>query len=304
MIFDREPRGWLRADRGLLLVNVLIVCGTIALIFVSNHFYRGMSQDATLKANSFLTVEWRLLKAMKEQTDQLLQAKDREIAAISRQYRELLARNASETDLLRFEQTLARMEAERQDILSARYAATEGTQTEAKAAVEAIQATAAAQATASGQTASAGSAGTDTALSALLKNYVEDLQKQEETSETALSNAQAENARLQAEIDRLRASGTSPAGTFPTTAGVSDSDALALLKARQAALESEKVTLSLNDVKTRTLLRAIVRNPAVRSEYPTLSNDLDGFFDVYGASERFKGKTEAYGEMVKALGGE
>lgn len=95
-----------------------------------------------------------------------------------------------------------------------------------------------------------------------------------------------------------------PAPSLPPeqAAPTLDLDAvLAALQRGRSALTSDDPALSLEDIKTRSLLRAIVRTPAIRSEYPSLAAALDRYFELYGAAERRKGEAVAYDEAIAAM---
>ncbi len=60
----------------------------------------------------------------------------------------------------------------------------------------------------------------------------------------------------------------------------------------------------IEDIKTRSLLRAIVSSPEIRNEYPGLLEDLDRYFTVYGRQEWLTGQKDAFrfmAETIKAL---
>jgi len=62
--------------------------------------------------------------------------------------------------------------------------------------------------------------------------------------------------------------------------------------------------MSFADIKTRSLVRAIVSSSAVSATYPDLLQSLDHYFEVYGQQERLRGQLDAYAaimESVKAM---
>ena len=52
---------------------------------------------------------------------------------------------------------------------------------------------------------------------------------------------------------------------------------------------------------TRTLLRAVITTPAIRDQYPTLSEDFDRYLQALGAERRGEGQTEAYAWASSAV---
>jgi len=334
-------------DLPLLVFNLLLVGGTAALILSANLFFLKDSQSTTLNENSFLTTEWRLLKEMKEQTDEILQVKDRELDELRQRYRTLLAGNNSPEGLRALEEELKRVESERQEILAHRFASTTaagplpapvqsadsvlpplaaaGSGVSADMALSGISA---ADSLAAGGFVGGG-AGTGSAIALLLRNRVEELEEETALAEVLQAKLRADNARLGSELTTLKARlssgkesatpgtedkpGAEPPNSSAAALPAAGSDAaqaqerseiLRILEEQRALLDAAAPPLGLADVKTRTLLRAIVRSPAIRSEYPTLVDDLDRYFALYGATERLKGKKAAYDEAIGTVRGQ
>jgi hypothetical protein len=67
------------------------------------------------------------------------------------------------------------------------------------------------------------------------------------------------------------------------------------------ALDDPDAVLGIADLKTRALLRAIVRTPAIRAEYPELLESLDRYLALAGREEYLRGKRAAYDELIGNL---
>lgn len=293
---DTESNGAVAADHYLLMLNFFIVFLTITIILVANIFYRKDSSYTTLKENSFLTTEWRLLKTMKEQTDRLLQEKDQEISALRTRYLGLLKKNPSSENLSAMEAELRRAQAERQKILSSRY----GGASSVYGGADSIKLSS----TVSSAPAAPVAPQKDGPLSTLLIKRLEALEQESEVAKVSQTKLEEENQRLRAELAEKGRAPEPVAEPVAETAARSDNgDGLPrLLEAQRALLNTATPALTLEDIRTRTLLRAILRSPAIRKEYPTMVEDLDRYFELYGAAERLKGKREALDEALQRIG--
>jgi hypothetical protein len=291
------PAAGRRVDIPLLALNLFLLCLTAAAIYVSDAHYRRRSAEAALGDNRFLTTEWRILQELKDKTDRVLRDKDREIENLRLRYRTLQRQKASTALLEALEAELLRAESERQAILAARFSPASFS-----AGSEAVPAPGAPASSAPAARASEG------AVAELLRDRIRKLE------EEAAANRRDAEARM-SELERLRGDLTAarpPEGTgngtaypesgtaeMPVKSGMEDA-LLALLESGRDSLAGTDPVLSLADLRTRTLLRAIVRTPAIRAEYPDLADSLDRYFDLYGTAERIRGRREAYEEALSA----
>ena len=77
-----------------LVSNLLIFTITAAILVAAFSYHERRIGTSTADASRFVTTEWRLLQQLKEETDQQLAAKEREIAALRRRYIELVEAGA------------------------------------------------------------------------------------------------------------------------------------------------------------------------------------------------------------------
>ncbi len=274
-------------DSRLILFNMIILVCTIALIMGTERHFQKVFHETTLRENGFLTTEWRILKEMKEQTDKLLRDKDEEIQAIRRKYRELLAQNASADRLSEIENLLRKTETEREQLLSTRFTPSTPQSTKAPSVPTVLPDDRGLDSTPL----------TENPMITLLNNRVKELEREK-------NGLQEENDRFHAEIIALKArqEGLPVTASSPgSSETISESETLRLIQEQRAVLETSSQVMTVADIRTRTLLRAIVRDPAIQSDYPGLVENVDRYFEVFGAAERLKGKKEAYEEMIRGL---
>lgn len=308
----RPKAGRQGSDLAFLGINLLILLGAALFLVVSDGVYRRRSTAETLRDSRFLTTEWRLMRELKERTDRELRDKDQEITDLRLRYLALKGSGSSTELLASIAVEMRRAEAEREAILSARLKAVAGP-SPATAPV------------AQGRI-------PDTALSELLRSRIVGL-------EDSLRASRAGEAAIELELARLRATmaleavvpavqpapspGPGPVLT-PASLGTGGSGAGAgagleaqdrgeadrLIKELGASLARERdalgnpdTVLGLSELKTRALLRAIVRTPAIRSEYPDLLESLDRYLVLAGKEEYLRGRREAYGEIIGMIEG-
>jgi len=65
--------------------------------------------------------------------------------------------------------------------------------------------------------------------------------------------------------------------------------------------EASPTSLSIKDLTTWTLLRAIVSSPGIREQYPDLLKSMEQYLEGYGRQERSKGNQEAYSAALSIL---
>jgi hypothetical protein len=292
----------------LLVLNFALVPGLLAVVWFASLYFHGRVDAVTLRESSFLTVEWRLMQELKAQTERQLREKDLQIAELHRRYEELKGADQSDDLLDRLEAEMARVETERRELLAARTRA-------------AVPAAAGALPPARPQPAADAAAENLRAGQDLLRQRVAQLE-----SELAAAAARAKAAEREAAALRLAASAGSEAPVPDQESAAlrlrlerAERD-LAELRAGEgglvaAILEELELTRSglvareparLDDIKTRALLRAIVRTPAIRAQYPDLLESLDRYLEAYGSQARIEGRREAYDaalETIRTLSG-
>lgn len=307
-------------DTALLALDLALVAGVALLLLGFDRGLRKQAETAALQDNKFLTTEWRLMRELKERTDQELRDKDNEIDSLRLQYLRLKGSGSSADLLAEIEAAMARAESERAAILSARSDSEAGTPPVAPsspapspAPTGPSQASGVAAESPAGNGAVYKDAGTipDNALAELLCRRIVGL-------EEALRGSQAGSAAIERELEALRldveqqdalrpsAAETpgAPAAAPPVPAGAAplrDEDAvaaiLAALQSERAVLADPETVLSLSDLKTRSIMRAIVRSPAIRSQYPDLFEALDRYLELVEKEGYLRGKQEALDEI-------
>jgi hypothetical protein len=275
-----------KVDRPLLFLNAFLLLLTVGSIIISDAHSRRTAQAAALNDNVFLTTEWRLLKELKDRTDRLLFDKDREIEELRKRYQTLQGQKAAPLLLEAIEAELAKAESERDAILSARLLPGS---TAAAAANPVLVSAAPARLS-------------DSSLTALLRDKIRALEEELASGRRDANAILKERDSLQLQLEASLAQPGAPSRPQENPERP-DADAyLALLQKKRDELAGTAPALSLSDLRTRTLLRAIVRTPAIQAEYPSLSADLDRYFQVYGEAERHKAVRDSYEELIAAMG--
>ena len=331
----RKPHG--KFDAVLIALELALVAGVALLLWGFDRGLRKQAEIAALRDNKFLTTEWRLMRELKAKTDQELRDKDSEIDALRLQYLRLKETGSSADLLAEIEAAMAKAESERAAILASRAnpeagpapaavtsapPSPSGTSQGSGGAMGAPTAVAAGVAAGPAYTEALPNAVSDNALTELLRHRITDL-------EAALRKSQAGSVAIERKLEAMRldaarqdAGGPSAAAAAVAPAPVaasgpavpaaqaapwSDADAVAAIL---AALEGERVgladpdtVLSLSDLKTRSIMRAIVRSPAIRSQYPDLSEALDRYLELVEKVGYLKGKQEALDEAIRMIEG-
>lgn len=275
-------------DLSLALSNLVLVVCAAGILGAALMVYDRRSTDVTVGTNRYLTMEWHFLQQLKAQTDQQLSEKDREINALWKSYNNLKMQDGSSGLLTRLETELQAALKERDDILAAKL--TISTDDRPTASTPVLSRTAVEP--------------TNVATGVLEKRIA--------VLEAQLDQSRQRTAEAEAELARLRAD-TLAARAVRETPRVSDSESatrtaqmqslLSLLDLKRAALGGQPA-MSFADIKTRSLVRAIVSSSAVSATYPDLLQSLDHYFEVYGQQERLRGQLDAYAaimESVKAM---
>ncbi len=296
-----------RSDNSLLIFDVVIVAVSVAAILLTGARYgRAIEADA-MGSTGFFTTEWRLLKELKESTDRALAEKDLELDELRARYRALERTGASASQLYSVGQAIREAEEGRAAILSARvmaYSAPDEGPAEPGAARARATLPAASPAAAAASV-------PDTAT--LLGTRIIAL-------EGALREAEARNRVTEAELDAARAALSEAVALDAAAAarragdelpGEKSSVAPALAAASSAAplvaeelerLRSAAPVIGLAELRTRALLRAIVRDPAIRAEYPELLDSLDTYLERVEQDAYLRGRAAAYEDLLERLG--
>jgi hypothetical protein len=331
----RKPHG--KFDAALLALDLALLAGVVLLLWGVDRGFRRQAEIAALKDNRFLTTEWRLMRELKERTDQELRDKDREIDVLRQQYLRLKGSGSSADLLADIEAAMARAESERAAILSAR-ANPEVAPVAAPPSVPSASSLSPGPSQGSGGPAdpagapAGGSAAAgafaealpgrapDYALAELLRRRIVGLEEALRRSQAGSAAIERELAALRLDAARQAAGGPSASAASATQAAApgpaipsaraapwSDADAVAAilsaLEGKRAGLDDPETVLSLSDLKTRSIMRAIVRSPAIRSQYPDLSAALDRYLELVEKVGYLKGKQEGLDEARQMVEG-
>jgi hypothetical protein len=331
----RKPHG--KFDAALLALDLALVAGVALLLWGFDSGLRKQAEIAALTDNRFLTTEWRLMRELKARTDQELRDKDSEIDALRLQYLRLKGAGSSAELLADIEAAMARAESERAAILASR-ANPEAPPPPAAALPSAPTGPSQGNGGASGPaTAPAGGgaatgayagalpgAASDNALAELLRRRIVGLEDALRRSQAGSAAIERELAALRLDAARQASAGPQAAAASATTSAApaassgpaipsaqaapwSEADAVAAilsaLESERAGLADPEAVLSLSDLKTRSIMRAIVRSPAIRSQYPDLFESLDRYLELVEKVGYLKGKQEALDEVRRMIEG-
>ncbi|HOX33792.1 MAG TPA: hypothetical protein PLB91_15780 [Spirochaetales bacterium] len=305
---EQERKQVSRIDLPLVALDLAILLGVAILLAASGPRFGARSREASLKESGFLTTEWRLMRELKERTDRELRDKDREIAELRARYLSLKDAGSSSESLAELEEEMRRAEAEREALLSTRIKAA----TASPAAAE----LAAARPRQRASVPEAALPEKDSALSELLRRDIEALERELAASRSSAASLERELAGLRLAAEA--AAGQAPSPTAAPAPGPAAEGPPPIEPARAIAegdpvaaalefLERERAAaagrpLELSDLKTRALLRAIVRAPAIRAEYPELLGSLDRYLALLAEEAYLRGRREACAEAIEALG--
>jgi len=246
--------------------NLLLILCTAMLLWLASSIYHERIREVSLNENRFLTTEWHLLQELKEQTDQQLTEKDREIADLRRQYSQLQLHAQSPRELEELQAKLRQAEAERQEIFTQR--------------LEVVPLTAEEESSTTDEPPAKSKASqSNTEMTTLLREHIKTLQTQLEESNVHTEVLQKEintlreaNEELEEKYGRVTASNRQQISRlYEQTAGARRTAEAAIRTLEQRIQNSERMKeTDIDALNTRSLLRAIISSPAIRSEYPDL----------------------------------
>ncbi|MFW6337914.1 MAG: hypothetical protein ACOC25_03230 [Alkalispirochaetaceae bacterium] len=103
-----------------IVANLLLLFGSLAVVSIGVYFLSQQATSAIRFESRFITAEWRLLAELKERTDRLLQARDREIAFLQARLLSIVRQGASETERRSLTSQLEQAYLERSEIMELR----------------------------------------------------------------------------------------------------------------------------------------------------------------------------------------
>ena len=282
-----------RKDYFLWISSPTLLLFTAALLWGAFSLYQDRIATISLTERRFLTTEWRLLQELKAQTDRELFQKDQQIADLNRLYLELLQSDASPSRRQEVRNQLDQAEAERKAILS-------------RSISRIADSVSTPEATVNGAAAS----GSMSSLTELLQSQVEGLQAQLDNRRALIEALDKERTTLisvhertaQGYADRVKQNMARIQELSATVLQTDQEVRSTLAAVSRKTLEAGPMQpLSIEDLKTQALVRAIVGSPEIRAAYPDLLKSLDHFFEVYGLHERLLGHQEAYASVESIL---
>lgn len=295
----RDSGGEGRSDYSILVLDAAVLALAAAIMLGTGAAYARRTRDDTLGSTSFLTTEWRLLQELKASTDQALADKDRQLSDLRARYRSLAAQGASARDLASLGAAIAEAEAGRAALLSVRLKAYDDAPASAPAAIAAVPAAPAAASAPVASVMSSPSPGE------LVRRKVDGLEAALDESEERAAAAERELAALHAawalefasrDEATAPASSTPAAPAAPVPSGPPPS--LAGIAAERERLAAAGSPIGIPELKTRAVLRAIVRSPAIRADYPELLDALDRYLTLVGEDAFTRGRLSAYDEIL------
>lgn len=314
-----------RVDYSLFVLNAIIVALAAAIMLVVSARYANDARTETLGSTSYFTTEWRLLRQLKESTDKALSAKDAEIEDLRERYRSLQRSGASASLLQSIDVAIREAEEGRAVILSARVSAYDGVEgagddgASSSGAVPAALEAVAAVAPSDGQAAILPTR-PGASPAELLQDRILGLEASLEGESARADRAEREILILRSALaearaleiaaramassfpDEVAADEAAPDEAAPGSGGTLPAGVMADLAAELERLSSAEPLIGLSELRTRALLRAIVRAPAIRAEYPELIDSLDAYLERVEQDAFLRGRIAAYEDMLEWIG--
>jgi len=296
---------------GFMGINIAILASAALFLVISDVSYRNRVRTDTLRDSKFLTTEWHLMRELKERTDQELRDKDQEIAELRRRYVGLKDSGSPSELLAAIEDEMRKAEAEREAILAAHL------KTVADPPAEKMPAAAPAivDVPRGPSPAVERPVKPDTALTELLRNRIQALEESLRVSLASKKTIERELESLRRTVARIQGPAYAEAVPSPpvvqstyapeapsrdTTDELVDTILVALARERDTISDPATV-LGISDLKTRALIRAIVRTPAIRAEYPDLQDAFDRYLSLAGQEEYLRGKRETFTNLITTI---
>ena len=116
-------------DSLIVIFDGILIGGAIVITWFILSIFQKEINSVSLRESRFLTIEWNLLQEYKQQVDNMLHSKDREIAELKERYQQLESEGYSKEFLQEIDTLLNQLEAERENILAARISGPVDTQT-------------------------------------------------------------------------------------------------------------------------------------------------------------------------------
>lgn len=300
-----------------LASNLLIFTITAAILVAAFSSHERRIGTSTADASRFVTAEWRLLQQLKEETDQQLAAKEREIAALRRRYLDLVDAGAGVDERRQMEAEIRAAEAERDAIVAVRIdrerllvpdeSDPEAISSDAgiRAALDSIATDRVGPVAPETEHPPGGiplepvAETADDALFAVgLVSAVRQLEEEVALMSSQLDEERARVAELAARLEAAQSEAEDAAGGL-RSAPVFGSEALPGEPSEDASRVGNERMIEL--VNARALVRAIVDSPPIRSEYPGLADELDRYVEERGREQQQRGRADAYASASEAI---
>ena len=276
-----------------LVLNLVLFIVAFTAFALFSRLYQTRMEAISGEENRFVTMEWELLQELKRQTDLKLLEKDREIADLRRQYRQLIQQNASEKTLRELELRITIADSERETIIANDPAPGDETSP-----------------VASFFTGTGSSSADPVSLTTLMAARIETLTAQlrerhvyaRTLQEQVLSAGMQPETIVPGEEKEWQERDRRLADYEQTL-----TDAKRLLAATRQRLgeildeNRDTAKKPVEQLETWILLRAIASSPAIRSEYPDLAGSMNDYLESFAKKERAAARAEAYRESLEAL---
>jgi len=280
-----------KKDLFLIFSIISLVLFSVLFVLLTLSYYQKRIKAISLSENRYLTTEWRLLHELKAQSDQKLMEKDKEIAELNRRYLELARGNASATELRQIEIQLQQAEEEREEILSNQVDTTAETGQEQDEWIADLLPS---------ENRSAVTILLETQITLLEiklnenQKYISELENERaELLAKQEKNSQEYMKKLTEKLTEIKKQSAEITGLK----GILDDTLTDLKRKAQEKIDRPR----MEDLNTLALIRAIINEQEIETDYPGLLEQLDRFMDTYGLQERQKGQRQAYAEAAKAL---
>ena len=276
------------ANAALILVAAIVLSAAAVQ-------YRGSVRETTRAETRFVTTEWQLLRELKEETDRLLEEKEREIAVLRRRYLELRGQDGTTSEQELIEAQLREAEGDRDELLSARIDRSMallfepddeadlgddprspedgGRQTAIREVLDRLP-----------RPSDAETAEPDAPPvihgSLVVRSRLEESRRRIEELETRIAESGQRVEQARSAMPRL---GDFEVDVSPGTSSEPDESWL------------------LELVETRALLRAIAASAPIREEYPDLADNLDRYFEEFGSQRLVRGRREGFEAAAEAV---
>lgn len=262
-------------DFFLIVSNVGLLLFTLVFILIANSYYKNIIEDITLNENRFITTEWRLLQELRSQTDQKLLEKEQEIAELNRRYLKLIQGNAPSWELEKINTRLNKAKKERKEILSRQRAEIVDQSKTQKTWFKGLI-----------------PPDSEPALISFYKTRIKILKSKLEEAQNNIIKTENIFPIKNGEYEKLRQEYSEFLKEFKSIKEDINNKISNINNAAPPSIEN---------INTRSLVRALLNSQATRAQYPDLLNSFDNYFENFGIQKQIVGQRDAYKDIIKTL---